>query len=203
MIDDRVLFVALEGLDNAGKTTLVSELSKEFSNLLQVIQAKELTSTIGPVIRKGLDAKSYSPIEKVLLFAADRQLRYAHDLAKRGSGPVLYIADRWIFSAFSYRYAENPRIEEYVKSVNAVFPIPDITIFIDITAQESINRGGLSDRNNYNYQHLERVRGKYLAIALEYNMMTINGMRNIDAVREEVSTKIREGLIARGFVTDG
>lgn len=70
------LLVALEGIDNCGKTTQAGLVSTYFESLgIGCVVARELTTPIGELIRSYFGRKDFTPILKTLLFAADRMQR--------------------------------------------------------------------------------------------------------------------------------
>lgn len=203
MENDAVFLVAFEGIDNCGKTTLVDDICQQWSSYRTKLRAmKELTSELGPTISRGLHTNSFSPISKVLLFAADRQLRCVRDYEGAPSTPIVYLADRWVSSALAYRCAEDPSLEGYVLQVNSVFTKPALTFLIDITAEESISRGLGINKNNYPVEFLRRVRTKYLELARNELFTVVDGMRPYRVVLEEVIGMLSRQLLEQGFSLD-
>ena len=82
------LLVALEGIDNAGKTSLIARLAEYFQRSgIPVTTTKELTSPIGAFIWEGLYAKNLTPFLKTYLFATDRAIR----AGQRSEYPVRFL----------------------------------------------------------------------------------------------------------------
>lgn len=196
-------FVALEGIDNAGKTTFLTRADSEFSRYLNVRCTRELTSLVGPSIKRGLSDGALKPPDKVLLFAADRQLRISDGfLCTEPDVPSLFLADRWVLSALAYRCAEDSALESYVRDVNRIFPGPDLTILIDITPEESILRGTPVSKNTYPLSYLHDVRRQYLRLCNGPGFVIIDGMRNEGIVWDEVRSIISAQLQRRGLTVD-
>jgi len=190
------VLIALEGLDNAGKTTMLRSIKAAFKSSESVVVTRELTTWLGRVIKPRI--RRLSSHDKVLLFAADRQLRMEGKIAPALARGALCVADRWVTSALAYRCAENAALEEYVRRVNAIFPVPSLTILISISAQESIRRGLRLKKNNYPVEFLAEVEKQYRRLAEGGEAVTINGMVESRTVRAEVEDLIRETLRARG-----
>ena len=186
------LFINFEGIDNAGKSTLIADLQKQFSKSLPVHVTKELTTDVGFLIIEKLKNHSLNSYERILLFAADRQQRFSKQIKPKLKSRCLFLADRWIFSAIAYQCAENSSLRDYVTEVNRIFIKPDVTFYIDIMARESIRRGNLSNKNNYPQSFLNKVRKEYLILADEYSFIKINGMREYSLVKSEVQQKVQE-----------
>jgi dTMP kinase len=187
-------FVSLEGIDNAGKTSLLEIIEAAFSSTMPVCVTRELTSPIGPFIRSALTSGTLSPLDKTLLFAADRQLRLSTEFLARLSAPGLCLADRWTLSAAAYRGADEPLMSEYVTHVNRVFPSPTLTILIDIPPEVSFERGAPINKNNYDVDYLARVRAHYLSLAPQVGALVIDGTDSFQTVSEKVIGAISDAL---------
>ena len=179
-------FINFEGIDNSGKTTLVNDIKKEFSETIPVYVTRELTTDVGIIIRKKLESNTMDSYEKVLLFAADRQQRYLKEMKGKLETRCIFLSDRWFFSAIAYRCAEDSSIEDYVIQTNKIFIKPEITFYIDITASESIKRVASSDKTYYNESFLDKAREVYLSLVEKFNFIKIDGMRDYNSVKEEV-----------------
>lgn len=190
----KALFVNFEGIDNSGKTTLIKDIKKIYEDKLPVYVTYELTTDVGKLALKKLKKNDMSYYEKVLLFAADRVIRFEKNLKKVLEKRCLIISDRWIYSAIAYRSAENRALKDYVESVNNIFLKPDINFYIDITPEESERRGIINDKNNYTVSHLKKVRKEYLSIVNEYNLILIDGMRDYEKVKNDIITRIQESV---------
>lgn len=194
----RAFFINLEGIDNSGKTRLIKDIRNRYSKDYQVCVTEELTTEVGEYISAGLRSQSLDVYEKVLLFAADRQKRFIRDIEPILSEECLILSDRWFFSAIAYRCAENPETEEYVRYVNTIFPKPDITFFVDITAEESIKRGEkASKENSYSKEFLEKALREYRKLSEEFGFILIDGMRNYDLIAREIVGKVDSELASR------
>jgi dTMP kinase len=194
------LFVALEGIDNAGKTSLLDDVRREFSSHIPVHVTRELTTDVGRLLLAKLQAGKTNTIEKVLLFAADRHTRLELGFRDLLETPSLCIADRWVLSAQAYRCAEEPDIADYVRAVNAPFPSPDLTVLIDITAATSITRGAPLDKNNHSSDYLDSVRLKYLEIARSVHAIVLDGHMEYGQLAGSLIQILRERLGAKGLL---
>ena len=191
----RALFVAFEGIDNGGKTTLIQDVKAALESRFPVTISRELTTDVGRLLLTRLKRGSASSFEKTLLFAADRQRRLDEGFADALSRPGICLADRWTASAIAYRCAEDPALEGYVRAVNAVFPKADLTLLIDISETTSVERGARAGKNNYGAALLEKVRKQYGRIARADAFMVIPGERPYADVRRDVLAKIERALV--------
>lgn len=189
------MIIVLEGIDNAGKTTIAQMLVDYFeSRGKKVIISKELTTRVGETIKCSIKSEGLSSISKTFLFAADRQIRL-EELSNELYDGTIVIFDRYLHSAIAYREVEGVEAE-WVKMVNKNIPCSDVNIYIDITPQESIRRNTDNKFNiHYSLSHLEKIRNTYLKYVESGELMLVNGMRSINEVKNEIITILeREGV---------
>ena len=155
-----MIYIVLEGIDNAGKTTIATELESQISqNGYKVKISKELTTEVGKIVLQSFKKKErISPELKTYLFAADRLVRMEKLKHKKLD---FVIWDRYIYSAMVYREMEGIDVE-WVKSVNAIFKDPDLAYYIDIDPHESLRRGLHANKScPYTIEELARCREIY------------------------------------------
>gem|GEM_PF-54027 len=139
----RGFFIALEGLDGAGKTTLGRGLEEALRGLgLNPLMVKEPTEgpygrEIRALVRAGRPA--LSPDLELDYFVRDR----AEDVG-RNIGPALMsgrpvLADRYILSNVAYQSARGLS-EEAILKANAPFPWPDLTVLIEVPVSLGLTR---------------------------------------------------------------
>jgi dTMP kinase len=189
--------VALEGIDRAGKSSIIERLPSLLSDCkVSLVICGELQSPIAPIIRDLL-YKGASPFLKTFLFAADRAWTYESKClpALRHGGLVIW--DRYVDSAMVYRSVELSLFgsdfdSSFVNDINRLFVPPDLTIYIDITAETSMKRvESVGVKGPYNPEFLEKVRAEYLRIAPLRGYVVINGEQSLDVVVSEVAQVIR------------
>ena len=139
----RGFFIALEGLDGAGKTTLSRGLSAALRGLgLDPLAVKEPTEgPYGREIRALVQAgrQRLSPAQELDFFVRDR----AEDVALN-IGPALLagrpvLADRYILSNVAYQSARG-LTEESILKANAPFPWPDLTVLVEVPVNLGLAR---------------------------------------------------------------
>lgn len=188
------MLIAFEGLDNSGKTIISERLSEELKLLgYDVGYDHEFETLIGKNILILNREGSLDPITKTFLFACDRHIRLKKYTESDFENKII-IFDRYVPSAVAYRMAENIE-RSWVENVNSVFPVPDLTFYIDITADESIKRRTPNKQSlNYTEEELNKVREAYLSIFGDYNMVRVDGMRPFDEVYDDVWDRIKSRL---------
>lgn len=188
------MLIAFEGLDNCGKTTIANMLSSYFANKgIQVEFTHEFETPVGLLIRELAEKNELDPILKSYLFAADRHWR-TRDYTGDDYKQKLIIFDRYYLSAVAYRIADGVD-KNWIKTLNSIFPEPDITFYIDITPEESIKRNTKNKFNIlYSRDFLARARNAYISIIKEYNLVYIDGMQSIDNIYNTVLLLVEEKM---------
>ena len=139
----RGFFIALEGLDGAGKTTLSRGLEAALRGLgLDPLAVKEPTEgpygrEVRALVRAG--RQGLSPTRELDYFIRDR----AEDVA-RNIGPALMagrpvLADRYILSNVAYQSARG-LTEEVILKANTPFPWPDLTVLLEVPVSLGLAR---------------------------------------------------------------
>jgi thymidylate kinase len=147
---------ALEGIDGAGKTTVLPRLADRLRRPTptnrKVLETGEFRSDIGRFLRERVSR--FSAYEKVLLFAADRLSTLDSLRTECYDEELIVLWDRYVASAVACRGAEATVMERdkeavlsYVHSVNDIFPQPTAYIYLEISEELSIARqSDVSDR---------------------------------------------------------
>lgn len=158
------VFIVIEGIDGAGKTTLAQELAKRLK-IYNVVVTQEPFMPISELL------KGATPQEKALLFATDRWVHVNKVILPELQKGSIVISDRYSLSSFVYQSIEGVPIEEILE-LNKHFPKPDLLLLIDIDPEVSIerarqreNNGESADawkkENDSNIEKLQRARELY------------------------------------------
>lgn len=144
-------FVVLEGIEASGKTTQVKLLGKKIKGSVLTKNPTE-DNEIGIFIRKKVLAgkTNLPPVSYQYLFAADRAIQQEQiiNLLKKGK---TVISDRYLWSSVAYGIADRQDMDyknwEDVTlaafsalSMYHQFLAPDLTIYLDISLEESLKR---------------------------------------------------------------
>lgn len=187
--------IVFEGIDNAGKTTQISNLS-DWLNPRRVphLISKELTTPIGHLIRSYFGALPFTPVLKTLLFAADRMQRLEQEIQPALKSNMIVLADRWVLSAVAYRTVEGLD-QQFVLQVNSLARAPDLTILLDIPPNEAWGRGQVNSKPCfYSPDFLRQVRQVYLELADRLQIPVVNGLQPPDQVSIAIIQAISNGL---------
>ncbi len=190
----RGVFIAVEGIDGSGKSTVVKTLANALPGTY--VTSEPSGSPIGRLIREwALRGGSVNPLVDALLFAADRLEHYEREIKPHLESGHVVLCERYVESSIAYQGAAGVEIE-FLELINSKAPKPDLTIVLDVEPEEAIRR--ISDRHNVEkYERLDflkRVRAIYLQRAVERGYPVIDASKSIDAVVEQV-LKVVEGLL--------
>lgn len=174
------IFITFEGLDGSGKTTqlrlLVSELR---SRGFDVISTCEPGGTLlGKRLREILldDELSPAPLAELLMFAADRAQHVETLIRPALAKKQIVISDRYADATAAYQGAGRkfaPEIIEQVIRLATDGLKPDLTLFFDLTVEDSLARTSRRTDDGEAQNRLDketadfhaRVRAGYLKIA--------------------------------------
>jgi len=144
------MYIAIEGIDKAGKTSLMRKLKEKVEGEYLKEPTPALTDFIGRV--KTLD----HPDEKEILinlFAADRLLlKPIIEKAQKEDKKVF--TDRSKFSSFAYQGFD---LFPYNQIVNKNMPDPDVVFYLRVSPEESEKRGHSSQDKFEDKEFLESV----------------------------------------------
>lgn len=161
-------FITLEGIDNAGKSSVIKELADELTEMGHevVVTSEPSSEWTGPVVRKAIASESAEhALTAFYLFMADR-VKHINDviLPALDEGKIV-ISDRFADSTYAYQsislegHVMLP--EKYIEKVMRPFVLePDLTLFLDIDVDTSIARGRGGDVYE-NEKYLKKVSQRY------------------------------------------
>jgi dTMP kinase len=190
--------VALEGIDRAGKSSMLKMMPSILSDcVVKVVTCGERLSPLGDLLASK-ELPRLSPFIKTFWFAADRAWVFEKVCQPELRIGALVIWDRYVASAIAYRSADfsdgTDLIDtEFVERINSRFPIPDLTILLDISTRTSSDRARhAGQEESYSMIHLERVREAYLTLARRWPTVTVNGEQLPDGVAADIGAAIRK-----------
>ena len=198
-------FIVLEGIDGCGKTTQINELSKWLpksgliNNNATLIKTREPGGSIlGKEIRDMIlnNNKSNSPsiLTELLLYAADRAEHISKVILPGLKNGNWIISDRFSGSTLAYQgYGREINIDIIKKLENIVCQNikPDLTIFLDISPEESILRrkNKVADRiESEGLDFLKKVNNGFKLIALENNWEIIEASNDLNLISQQIQT---------------
>ena len=194
------LFIAFEGIDGSGKSTQVKLLAESLTKLGHKVYStfEPTDSDIGHLIRNIFAHKTEANHQTIAaLFLADRfnhLLNKTNGLLKMLEDGYTVITDRYCFSSYAYHSVHMPM--DWVIEINkpcAKLLQPDLTIYIDISPEESMDRITKARESAELYETLENltnVRNKYMEAfeLLKYNekVFVTDGNRLPDLITKDI-----------------
>ncbi len=185
------MFVALEGIDGSGKSTVARLLYESLKGKGFVLTREPTESRIGIFIKELLKEQELSQDTIQLLFTADRAYHmetFVEPMLKEGHG---VITDRYLFSTIAYGYGAGLEVE-WIEKLNSRFRIPDLTFLMDLDPETAVQRIGKRNEKGEFFEKLDflkRVREGYLMLSKRYDGFVI-----IDASMDERS--IRDSILS-------
>ncbi|VEP15908.1 Thymidylate kinase [Hyella patelloides LEGE 07179] len=194
-------FIVIEGIDGSGKSTQAELLKNHFSNQAEkaVISPEPSSGIIGNLIRQALKNRIFFTADKNLfdeqmayLFASDRHDHLYNDIDgvyKLIQDGFNVISTRYYFSSLAYNSQTEEQFD-FISKLNHKFPPPDITIYLDIPVEVSLERTkNRSLKEIYETKDkLTQVRTNYQQIFNKYTskLLIIDGAKNRDIIHQEI-----------------
>ena len=204
---DRKKFIVIEGIDCSGKSTQAELLKTYFiqSNFRAIISSEPSNGIIGNLIRQTLKQRILFTADKVLfdeqmayLFAADRHDHLYNDIDgvyKLIEDNFYVISTRYYFSSLAYN-CQTPEQFDFVSKLNHKFPPPDVTIYLDIPVEISLERmKNRSLKEIYETKDkLTQVRTNYQNIfnSYSYKLSVIDGAQEPNTIHEQIIKYINQ-----------
>ena len=194
------IFIAFEGLDGSGKSTQVNLLAHKLKeNGFNVYTTAEPTqSRIGAIIKDIFKHKMEADHRTIAaLYVADRldHLTNKTDgILKKLEEGFTVITDRYYFSSYAYHgvHMDMDWVIE-ANSLSAELLRPDLTIYIDISPENSmhrLNKGRNSTELYETIDNLKKVREKYFEAFDKLKGKEKVFITNGDSSEEEISYNI-------------
>ncbi len=196
------MFITLEGTEGVGKSTLISSLKKYFTEKeIDFIFTKEPGGTReGNEIRNILLDRSMKlePYAETLLLLADRAQHVKKIIKPALEKNKNIFSDRYIDSTYAYQGAgrgiSQDDLDNFINVLN--FPIPDLTIFLDLSITEGIKRvkrrGEVDRFEEEEVSFFEKIRQFYLETSKKNSkrFFVIDASQSMDEVFNIAKDKI-------------
>ncbi len=188
-------FIALEGIDGAGKTTQAASLNDYLVNEMGIeclLTAEPTKSKLGLYIRGNLMDLKLNPYTMQLLFTADRAEHVSSEIIPALNSGMWVISDRYYFSTIAYAVLTglSERQRDALLAVNRTFIQPDLTVFLDVDPRKQLlgARGNLEAFERMGLEPKTRMREEYVRLCTATpNCITVK----VDNNKEEVRTLLR------------
>ncbi len=176
-------FIALEGIDGAGTTTLMHNLERLLSERGERVHTtfEPTKGPTGQFIRTLLSASSTYPTDTTalaLLFAADRKLHWLGEIEPALAQGKTVITDRYTLSSLAYQSLD---VElSFLETINSSVPQAELVLYIDIEPEigmERIARRGLPLERLESMELQTQIRKTYHSLLHTYSgaVITLDG----------------------------
>ncbi|ALM74221.1 dTMP kinase [Thermococcus barophilus] len=203
------IFIVIEGIDGAGKSTQAKLLAKWFEKRgYNVVLTKEPTDTaFGKLIRKLvltggregiIDGAKISHEAEALLFAADRAEHVKKLIEPSLRAGKVVISDRYFYSSLAYQWARGLDLE-WLINLNKFAIRPDLVILLDLPVKESMKRiNGRQLKSEFDRiaELQKRVRENYLKLVEMFpEMKIVNALASIEDIHNDIVALVEHEIL--------
>jgi dTMP kinase len=191
------MFVTVEGVDGAGKTTVVEEMRDEFD---EATFTREPTgSWLGDAVERAVSDDGSEPLTDLFLFAADHADHLRRVVRPALEDDALLVCDRYVDSRYAYQGATlADRFDDavgWVRGVHEPWTVyPDLTLLLNVPVGTALERKEADDK----YERagfLRKVAANYRRLAAEEDrFVTVDASRDAEAVAKNCVGEVRARL---------
>ena len=191
------IFIAIEGIDAAGKRTQTSILRAWFGSrgmTTHAISFPAYETTIGKEIRKFLDGSvDYPQQVRAMLYAANRWEKKAELEAVLAKTDAT-IVDRYTGSNLAYGVSNGLDLE-WLLHLEEGLPEPDLVLLLDASPTKLVpRRGDRKDSYERNISLQEKARDAYLKLAKRFGWSVIDANGGIEETSQVLISTAFESL---------
>jgi dTMP kinase len=196
----RGIFIAIEGIDAAGKRTQTSILRSWFGSkgmTTRTLSFPAYETTLGKEIRKFLDGTvDYPQQVRAMLYAANRWEKKA-ELETTLSKVDAIIVDRYSGSNLAYGVSNGLDLD-WLLHLEEGLPEPDLVLLLDASPTKLVpRRGDRKDTYERNISLQQKVRGTYLDLAKRFGWSIVDANGGIEETSRAVVSAVSKSLGAR------
>jgi len=202
---NRGLFITLEGIDGAGKSTHIDWLAERLRSRGRIVRCtREPGGTpLGERLRELLLTESMHPDTEALLMFAARREHLARVIEPALAAGEVVISDRFTDASFAYqcggRGLPEARLEVLESWVQGGLQ-PDLTLLFDVdnevaqARRDTVREPDRFEREDPQFH--ERVRAVYLRRAERFpeRIRRVDANQPVDAVRRQIETLLAPWL---------
>ena len=202
------LFISLEGIDGAGKSTQSRLLAAHLRGLgREVIETREPGGAAGAEdIRKLLvegDPDRWSPETEILLFSAARRDHLERTIAPALARGAVVICDRFADSTRVYQGAARGDLRDLVNDIHArvIGVEPDLTLVLDMDPAVALARGLARQSGEDRFEDMglsfqERLRAGFHALARDFadRCVMVDANQAPEAIAQDIARIVEARL---------
>ena len=189
-------YIAFEGIDGSGKTSIIENLSDilKSQNKEHTIVREPGGTSVGEGIRELLLSHEYqvNPLSEALLFCAQRSQLIEEIVLPTLKKGVIVLSDRSAYSSVAYQGEGRGLGYEKIYQLNDISiqsNWPERVVLLDIDPEVSLSRQQVADRiGSDKVEFFQKVRAGYLKLAEEYKekFLILNAESNIEVNIEAI-----------------
>ncbi|KAJ5908575.1 Thymidylate kinase [Penicillium taxi] len=194
--NERGTLIVIEGLDRAGKSSqceMLQEYLKAQGKAVRYIRFPDRTTPIGKLIDNYLRGSTNQDDHSIhLLFSANRW-EVAKTIEADIANGTTIIVDRYSYSGAVYSAAKaNPTLSlEWAWQPEIGLPLPDICLFLSISAEEAAKRGGYGAERYENEAMQKRVRELFSTLfQKQEDISIIDAGKTVDEVSHDIQAVV-------------
>ena len=202
------LFISLEGIDGAGKSTQSRLLAAHLRGLgREVIETREPGGAAGAEdIRKLLvegDPDRWSPETEILLFSAARRDHLERTITPALARGAVVICDRFADSTRVYQGAARGDLRDLVDDIHArvIGVEPDLTLILDMDPAVALARGLARQSGEDRFEDMglpfqERLRSGFQALARDFpdRCVMVDANQAPEAIAQDIARIVEARL---------
>jgi dTMP kinase len=189
------LFIVIDGIDGAGKTTQAALLAQWFGEkgVLCSLSKEPTSNKWGQELRESASAGRLTIEEELELFIKDRKEHISLFKPTLDAGGVV-ILDRYYYSTVAYQGSRGSDTDEIIARHREFAPEPDIAFVLDLPATEGIirilNRG--DEPNEFeNPEALDKARKIFCRLAESHtNIRIFDGSKSVRELRGLIQSAV-------------
>ena len=197
---NRGKFITFEGCDGCGKSTQLKKLSEylEKNGVAHIFTREpgggKISEDIRAILLNGKNTEMTDECE-ALLYAAARVQHLSDRVEPALKEGKLVICDRYVDSSFAYQAFARGLGMDFIGKINAYALenyLPDVTVFIDLSAEDAFRRKHGADENDRLEQaglaFHDKVYKGYKTLAEKYpeRIVCVDGKKTPDEIFAEV-----------------
>jgi dTMP kinase len=191
------IFIAIEGIDAAGKRTQTSILRAWFGSkgmTTNTISFPAYDTNIGKEIRKFLDGSvDYPQQVRAMLYAANRWEKRA-ELEALLAKTDATIVDRYSGSNLAYGVSNGLDLE-WLLHLEEGLPEPDLVILLDASPTKLVpRRGDRKDSYERNISLQEKAQDAYMKLAKRFGWTVVDANGGIEETSRALISTVSESL---------
>lgn len=175
------MLVTVEGIDGAGKSTVVEQM-RDDKDIDAVFTHEPTDSWLGDAVERSIQDGESVPLADLFLFVADHADHIERVVKPALDDGEVVVCDRYVDSRYAYQGAVlGDRDEDvfedalgWVRSLHEGWTvIPDLTLLLDLPPDESVRRLDGGSMKFERTDFLRKVRQNYLTLAEEEDRFVV------------------------------